>query len=309
LTLVTLSVNGLVGEKENVKACCPGVVSCRALLARSLEGMESMRPIGHHVSIRLVDSRVIAPSVSARRALSACVLRVAGPHGLLAHRGSDTHLHLLMLYAALDVLEVLRRVRIGLCRVLDLGAPFASPRVEVVRRQEHLENAFRYVLRQDKHHGFASDPFHEASCAPDLLGLRLVDSHLRPRLAEHLPRVGERTILRYLDLPPLRPGVEPAGLLEGAAAALAVSDLSGRRQEIVLARRAFVQCALPQLTTAEIAALLGCSRRAVQRMARAPVPPALVRAVSLQAGLREHVTRRSALPLEPGWDDDSRPQR
>ncbi len=225
-----------------------------------------MNPIGHHVSLRLVDGRVIAPSVSARRALSASVLRVAGPVGLLAFRGSDTHLHLLLLYGLVGVVEVIRRVRIGLAQVLELGAPFGSPRIEVVRRQEHLENAFRYVLRQDKHHGFSSDPVHEASCAPDLLGLRLVDGHLRPRLAEHLPRQDERSILRCLDLPPLRAGHDPE-------------------------------------------AMLGCTHRAVQKVARASVPQPLLRAVSLRAGLREHLAQRAALPVEPGWGGETNPSR
>ncbi len=259
-----------------------------------------MPPIGRHVSLRLVDGRVIAPSLSARRALSASVLRIAALHGLLAFRGSDTHLHLLLLLELAKAVEIVRRVRIGLSQRLGIGVNFACPHFEEVRRQEHLERAFRYVLRQDKHHGFSNDPLHEASCAPDLLGLRVVDSHLCPRLSEYLPRVNQRTILKYLELPELRLGSDPAELLEGAAAALALPDLRGRQSSVVDARAAFVQLARPSLTTAELAGMLGCSRRAVQGLAQRQVQPPLLRAVALQAGLREHLARRAALPVEPG---------
>jgi hypothetical protein len=248
-----------------------------------------MRPIGYHVCLRLLDGRVLAPSTAARRALSASVLRIAGPHGLLAFRGSDTHLHLLLLLSQPETVEVVRRLRIGLHQVLDPGIAFGPPHLEPLRSHGHLLNAFDYILRQDQRHGFDSDPLHDASCLPDLLGLRVVDRQLRLRLAEHLPRLRDEQLLRHLGLQRLQPGTEPLQLLEAAPAALALADLRGRRPATVDARAAFVQLATSSASTPALAAMLGCSPRAVQLLAHRPVPPALLRAVALGAGLREAI--------------------
>ncbi len=248
-----------------------------------------MRPIGFHVSTYLLDRRVLAPSDAARRALAASVLRVAGPHGLLAFRGSNGHLHLLLLLDEPMAREIVRRVKIGLQRVLDPGVGFAPAWFEAVRTQQHLDNAFDYVLRQDKHHDFLCDPCHDASCLLDLVGLRVVDRLLPRRLREHLPRRRPEQLVQHLGIDELVPGQVPELLREGAAAALALPDLAGRCEAAFLARCAFAQLARPALGTAEVARQLGISRRSVQRLLRHRLPPALLRAVVLQAGLREQV--------------------
>lgn len=254
-----------------------------------------MHSIGTHVCLRLTDGRVITPSTPARRALAASVLRVAAPHGLLAFRGSDTHLHLLLLLLQQQAVEVVRRVRIGLLQVLDPGAPFGSPHFEPVRSQAHLANAFDYVLRQDKRHGFGNDPFHDASCLPDLLGLRVLDVHLRARLSEHLPRLGDAQLVPHLGVGRLVPGHEPGHLLAAAPAALALPDLRGRSEPVVMARAAFVQLASPVASTVELAAMLGITPRAVQLLRHRPVPAELLRAIALGAGLREQIASRPTL--------------
>ena len=50
--------------------------------------------LGHHIMLRLDDSRVIAPVVEDRRAMARAVLKAGRPFRLLAFRAADTHLHL-----------------------------------------------------------------------------------------------------------------------------------------------------------------------------------------------------------------------
>jgi hypothetical protein len=251
-----------------------------------------MHPIGFHVCLRLTDGRVLAPSTAARRALATSVLRVAAPHGLLAFRGSDTHLHLLLLLLWTEAVEVVRRTRIGLHQVLAVGAPFATPHFEPLQGQRHLANAFDYVLRQDKRHEFDSDPFHDASCVLDLLGLRVLDTSMRGRVREHIPRLREPQLLHHLGIERLVRGQEPAQLLEAAPAALGLVGLQGRSDPVVTARAAFVQLASPFASTGDLAVMLGCSMRTVQMLRRRAVPPELLRAVALGAGLRERLAAK-----------------
>ena len=61
------------------------------------------------------------------------------------------------------------------------------------------------------------------------------------------------------------------------------------RMGIVAARAAFVQLARPSLGSRDLADMIECSSRTVQRLLSHPVPAALLRAVALQAGLREQL--------------------
>ena len=139
-------------------------------------------PIAHHVMLRTEERRVLAPSVMQRRALAAAVHEVAGA-GLLAFRGSDTHVHLLLLV------------------------------------------------------GFGSDPWHDASVLPDLLGLRVLGGDVRERVRERLPRVDRRRLLEILGVEALHAGADLAIGVEAAAAAVARADLSGKARCVVAARR------------------------------------------------------------------------
>lgn len=252
-----------------------------------------MRPIGFHLSLRLIDSRVIAPSMPQRRRLACAVLRVAEPHGLLAFRGSDSHLHLLVFCDRPELGAMLRAVKVAVHRALDPGTTFVTPPwCEELRRQDHLETAFGYVLNQRKHHGFAVDETHDASSLVDLLGLRVNGAFLLPRVREHLPRLTRGELLAILGVPDLGLGDDPDCLVEGASAALGLTTLEGGSQTCGQARRAFVQLASPRLSTNELATRLACPARTVRHLRHAPVEPAVLRAVALQAGFRDQLRRQ-----------------
>ncbi len=253
-----------------------------------------MSILAHHVMLRLDDGRVLAPSVEARRALAAVVMDRGATGGVLAFRGSDTHLHVLVGAGP----EALGRWTHALACTLHWGlglkVPFAPARVVPVRDQGHLEVVFRYILRQDAHPRFASDPCHDASALPDLLGLRARWPDLADRVRERLPRWDTPRLFPMLGVDALERTPEPGVWRDAAAAAAALPRLDVRGTWGRAARRALLEATKGTLDGAGLRALLRTSRSSLLRLRAEPVDPVLVRAVKLQARFRTTLAHRSA---------------
>lgn len=116
--------------------------------------------------------------------------RVAGHH-LLLFAIVDDHLHLVLhcdrLQAAHTASAVSRALR-------KCGAPPLAPVfVREVEGRRHLENLVGYCIRQPAKHGIPGHPAtYIGSCAPDLLGLRVLPGFDPRRIAAVLPRCDVR---------------------------------------------------------------------------------------------------------------------
>jgi hypothetical protein len=135
--------------------------------------------VGYHVIMLLDDSRVIAESAAELRIAT----RVLQDHGasrqLLATAVSDTHSLTLLACTREQAGTFARYAEGALVTRLKLAARFERARIRPVRDQSHLGNTFWYVLRQAAHHGVLTDPLHEGSSLPDLLGMRVTGRAVR----------------------------------------------------------------------------------------------------------------------------------
>ncbi len=242
-------------------------------------------PLGHHLVFRLQDDRVFAPSRALRRRFAYVFARLAHDFPLLAWRVVDTHVHVLGLFDSAAVDEFARRLRIHLTG-LHPGVPLLLSRRIPIQNQWHLAEAFGYVLRQDEHHGVASDPHQEGSAVVDLLGMRLLGSPLAARVREHLPRVRREHLLNHLGVSSLEVGLAPEHLHEATCAAFAVPTLDPRSAVVVSARVAAVHAAHAELGTTGVADALQVAPRMVRRLLEVEAPPPAIRAVRLQMSLR-----------------------
>src|SRR5262245_5666905 len=130
--------------------------------------------IGYLLMLRLQDDRVIAPSPAERRLLARTVLRMTRRCFLLVFALVDTHVHLEVARCTREAAgELARRIELSLGRLLELPVGFERARVKTIVDQAHLAAAFRYTLRQDRHHGVDVDPLRDATSLPDLLGMRV----------------------------------------------------------------------------------------------------------------------------------------
>jgi hypothetical protein len=250
--------------------------------------------LAHHITLRLTDGRVLAPSVAARRIVARAVLELAAAFRLIVFRAADTHLHLLVACSAGEASELARRLEIKLQGLLRFGVRFDRARIRPVVDQAHLRNAFHYVLRQQQHHGLEQDPLFEASNLPDLLGLRLIGAFTRNAVRELLPRVKRGDLLQHLGGEFAQAPLDLADAADSAAAALALIDLAGRGREAVLARAAGVRLLRPHASQQSIARAFRMTERGVRSLLRVEVDPMLVRAIELQMRLR-------AALRSPGW--------
>lgn len=243
---------------------------------------------GFHITIRLDSGQVLAPTVAGRRAAARIIHEEGARRGLLAFRLADNHAHVLMVgpreLAGRLVASVKRRLR----HHLALAAPYRFSHFAPIELQSHLERAFRYVLRQEQHHGIELDRRHDASSGPDMLGMRAVMPDFAARVRSHLPRVREPDIVAAMGVSFGVPHYDR--LSDAAAAAMALPSLAGSVPAAVRARIAAIVAA-PDLTTGEIAERLELTRRSVDRLRHRAADPALVRAVRLQ------------LTLHPGGED------
>jgi hypothetical protein len=244
-----------------------------------------MTPLAWHVTSRLYDDRVIAPTIPERRRLARAALRIGRDAGLLAFAIADTHLHAELACDRVAAGRFAWRVELSAQAQFRPGVPFERARIRPIADQRHLANAFWYVLRQQQRHGLDVDPHFEGSSLPDLLGLRSLDPGLAGRVRTLLPRVRRAELIELLgraDDLEVCPA-DFAGLAAATAAAAALPDLTGRTGAVVAARTAAIHAVGPTLASPAIARLLGCSESAVRRLRGGPPPaPGLVRAIRRQ---------------------------
>ena len=260
-----------------------------------------MAPFAHHLTMRIVDDRIVCKTTAERRRVARSFLERAEEFRLLAFRAADTHLHALVAIDASAAAEFARRVEISIQHALGPGARFSPVHCTPIVDQRHLNNAFRYILGQEAHHGIATDPLHEASNLPDLLGLRLVGRHTVSHVRSWLPRVRREDLLAFL---PERVDITPRSLDHGhlalladaAAAAFALPDLGPRVPEAVAARAAAVAHGRCVSTPGVVAAVLGISLARERALARSPVPSALLDAVLGQLLLRRPALAPASAP-------------
>jgi len=247
-------------------------------------------PLGFHVMQRLEDDRVLVRSTRDRRLYADTVARVGRDHGLFVFGLPDNHAHAGVECEREEAGRFAQRLGSSLKQRLQLPVPFAPAKILPIRDQGHLKNAFGYMLGQAAHHGVDADPWLEATCLPDLLGLRLTASFVLLRVRAIMPRLKRSDLLAKLRVEKLEPGTFLDDLADAAAATLALPELAGRRTEVVAARRAAVAYARSTgATTARIAALLSTAERAVLDLAHAGAEARHARAVGLQLGLRAQV--------------------
>ncbi len=256
------------------------------------------KPIAYHMTTRLRDDRVIAPTVAQRRTLASIVFRQARKERLLAFSAPDTHMHILVANGRTAAGKLAHRVEVAVKRRLQLEVGFSQAEFEPVRDQSHLRNAFIYIMRQYQRHGVQSDPCHEASNLPDLLGIRITGQFTVAHVRLLLPRIQRLDLLPYLGVDDPREGAlpPPAHVTEAAAAAVGLPALLGSTRMVVEARVAVVKMLRGVVPGNETARLLGISPRSVRRMTRQKVDDRIHEAVRQQMLLRHRVamqTRRS----------------
>lgn len=183
--------------------------------------------------------------------MAVVVLQALRPFELLAFRCADTHGHLELLGSERDAREAARRALIATNKALALPVGFVPTHAEAIRDQAHLANTFRYVLRQDEHHGFTHDRWLEASNLPDLIGLRTLGAWSVPHVRRALPRVDRAWLLECAGLAGLdEEELDFSRLAEAAAAA--------------------VHLARPHLMSSELSVRLGVTPRALRKLAATP---------------------------------------
>ncbi len=244
--------------------------------------------LGWHVVHALEERRVLATAAAALRVVARTVLE-AGGEALLCFRGSDNHLHSVLLADRVRAGAFARTVANTLWHRLRLPVPFEPARIRPIRDQAHLRNTFDYVLGNAEHHGAPHDPLFEASNLPDLLGLRECGAVTRATVRAALPRIARPDLLKLLGVDELAGRFAPEHLVEATCAAVLLGSLGGRRAEVVAARTAAVHVAAPHLAPGQVDALLGLSDRSGARMralAPGPVSNPIATAIRLQMDLR-----------------------
>jgi hypothetical protein len=314
-----------VAGKPTVSGSAPAARLRHERLARLPRGGLSLdAAIAHHVTMRLVDDRVVAPTTARRRQAAHVLMGRGRARGLIAFRIADTHLHALVVCPRDEAGAFARATEVGLHFVLGLPVAFEPARIRPVLDQRHLGNSFRYILRQEERHGIAADPLHDGSSLADLLGLRTVGAYMRATVAANLPRIRGEELLTYLGVdlgidldavpsafgagslsaaPPLLGGVnvgavpiDPRDLADAAAASLGLTRLSGRSRAHRAAQSAAVHLAKRAgLRQEDVAQSAGISSRTVRRFDVRPVhDEAVLHAVELQLLLRKALGPRAA---------------
>jgi len=251
-------------------------------------------PLGFHVMQRLEDDRVLVRSTRDRRIYADTVARVGRDCGLFVFGLPDNHTHAGVECGREQAGRFAQKLGSSLKQRLGLEVPFAPAKILPIRDQAHLKNAFGYMLGQAAHHGVDADPWLEATCVPDLLGLRLTANYILARIRAILPRLQRADLLAKLGIATLEVSPVLVDLGDAAAATLALPELVGRSVPVLRARRAAVAYARNvEASVPRIAELLSITERAVRELARGRAPALHVRAVGLQLGLR------SVIPSAP----------
>lgn len=261
-------------------------------------------PLGWHVILRLVDGRVIAPGVEHRRRLTRVLHRHGRGRRLLAFRLAGDHLHILIACSREEAGRFTHAVEVALRKVLRIPVSFEAARIRAVTDQRHLENGFRYILRQERRHELDIDATMDASSLADLWGMRALGDSMRALHRDLLPRVRvgrDEVGFTRADLVAAPMALEH--LADAAAAALALPKIRGKGAQRRAAREAAVKVGLAAgMTLGAIAAALDMHASGVRRLRDADVPPELVRAVELQLRLRGLLASARAAPCAAAED-------
>lgn len=249
-----------------------------------------IHPIGYHFTFRLEDWRVIARVSAERRKLSASIRRVGEGVGVFLHRAADNHVHVAAHDDGTSPIEAARRLAIGMRRALRLPTPVVT-KVKPIDDQRHLYNLPGYFFSQEAHHGTVLDPFHDASCLPDLVGARVGASWMRSRLLAVAPRIDIRELSSHLPTLAALDAVRERGLellADAAAAAVCRHRLTGRDRVAVAARTAAIHVAseLGLGSLNDSADVLGISRSTAWRRLGEISDLSLRVAIRLQLGMR-----------------------
>jgi hypothetical protein len=255
-----------------------------------------------HISIESRDRLPIFPEENTRRQALHALNRVAGAV-LLLFSVVDEHMHLV---AAGDI-EPVRRLRQALVQALTpiSEVALAPSWVGPVKGRKHLLRLIGYHVIQVVKHSVQG--VHAAlwsgSCFQDLVGARVLPG-LKLLTPKNLPREQVKVIAcKEVGLPGFQASpIEATALRElgiarikaAAASALAADEeLTGNSRVEALARRVTVQLGmLASISKQEIGWALDISRQALARLARRPVPAALLDAARTRLALEEEVDRR-----------------
>lgn len=247
-----------------------------------------MSRLGHHIRFRLGDDSAIASTIEERRVLARTVLEYGRRFDLYAFGYPDTHVHLAARVDRAGAGRLAHAIEVSLKSRLALTVGFVQYPPRALVDNSHLYNTVKYVLRQVDRHAIEGDPYREGSTIPDLLGLRTVGAYTVENLRRWLPRLRQHDYLELLGVTDLAPSdgrVED--VIPAALAAACLTSIEGSKREVVALRRAIIEVIGERLHTVDVAALLGCSRREVERRRAKPFDAKLVQAIRLQLGLRE----------------------
>ncbi len=200
----------------------------------------------------------------------------------------------------------------SLCRVMRARAVtlIAPSYISPVQSRSHMQRLVGYTLNQTRHHDLPAHPaLWTGSCFADLVGARALPG-LEPKLAQALPRMKRWTLckavgLREQDLVPLEPGelrtLGAARILSAAAAVLAVGpnlEEAGRQRFLVRVLTAQVG-ASANVPREELAWVLGCTRRHIQRLEQAPIQETLLQMVCVRLAIEQAVARQQMQQRPP----------
>ncbi len=247
-----------------------------------------------HCTCRLRDDREIATDPASVRAAVTRVLTKCLPRGLVIFCVVDNHAHALLASDRKTAGETMRRLELSFHWHLDLSRRFERARFKAIVDRDHLWRTVPYILRQVERHRVQTDPFWEGSALQDLLGLRWPGRALRGRLLQHLPRLRDENLHRWLGVgsdvlsqwdDELR--AEQLVFLAGAAAAaFAIPTVRARGRRGQLAIRAACQAVAPEIRTFTLARTLGIPLRTAGRARVASIDVAAIRAVRRQVWLQ-----------------------
>lgn len=205
----------------------------------------------------------------------------------------DDHVHIVLLVEP----ERLPRVQASLTKVLSSrsAVELAAPFLREVATRKHMTTLLGYCLNQFEHHGLADDPATATgSCFPDIVGARRLPG-LTLQLGGALPRFRQREaydVVRLAEkLVPASDadvrGLGPARLANLVAQTFAVGPgFIGRGGELVSTRRVAARLARDVgMRPRDLADALGITAHAANRLARAAVDDADLRAVRLRIAL------------------------
>jgi hypothetical protein len=251
-------------------------------------------PLGFHLTFRLLDGRVLAPTELHRRMGARAIVRIGARRGLVAYGIADTHLHVVVLLDRDEAGKLARCLGTALKRAWPSPVPFEPARFVAIRDQGHLHRTVRYVLRQQQRHGVTIDPCHDGNSLPDVLGWRHMGHEARvyvDRLRRHVPRLDLDELWEISvegGLPDLRTTYisSAVGLAEAGAAAFVIPTIFGSTADQVKARHACVHAGLRcGMSNHELGSELRLSLRHVQRLRGEEIDEDLVRAVGWQLRL------------------------